>query len=299
MRRVIPRDSVRSVVKRALVAGVVAGPLLFGTATASAQSYDDKANDVLPCTGECSTHDQDLKGVSVSSSSGQVTFTIEQYGAFTDPVTCRCYFPQLHIYTGSALPAKPDYYTAEWTGSPPASGILRSIALFDRSVSQTGTGVNNCPTPGGFNGAGLLVDFGHPTTPSATSVTYSFPLTAIGSPPPSAGGSLNPRRVPARRRATLSPTRATCSPTPALPRTRQPEPAPPATTPRRSSRRRRRSSRRRRNRSRRRSRTAPPLRSRRRSRSSSRRRRRSRRRIRPSRRPARSAGLGGGGATAI
>ena len=183
MRRVIPRDGVRSVVKRALVAGVVAGPLLFGTATASAQSYDDKANDVLPCTGECSTHDQDLKGVSVSSSGGQVSFTIEQYGAFTDSTTCRCYFPQLHIYTSSALPAKPDYYTAEWAGGPPF-GILRPIALFDRSVSgpTNGPPPNSCPIPGGFNGAGLLVDFGKDLPTSATSVTYSFPLSAIGSP---------------------------------------------------------------------------------------------------------------------
>ena len=51
-------------------------------------------------------------------SGGQVTFAIEQYGAFTDSATCRCYFPQLHIYTGSALPANPDYYTAEWAGGP-------------------------------------------------------------------------------------------------------------------------------------------------------------------------------------
>ena len=181
MRRVIPRGSGWRVVKRALVAGVVAAPLLFGTATATAQSFDDPQGDVLPCTGECSTHDQDLKGVSVSSSGGQVSFTIEQYGAFTDPMTCRCYFPQLHIYTGSALPAKPDFYTAEWAGGPPF-GILRPIAVFDRSVSQTGTGVNNCPTPGGFNGAGLLVDLGKDPPTSATSVTYSFPLAAIGSP---------------------------------------------------------------------------------------------------------------------
>ena len=162
---------------------MVAAPLLFGTATATAQSFDDPANDVLPCTGECSTHDQDLKGVSVSSSGGQVSFTIEQYGAFTDPMTCRCYFPQVHIYTGSALPAKPDYYTAEWTGSPPATGILRPIALFDRSVSgpTDGPPPNSCPIPGGFNGAGKVADI-PPVTPSATSVTYSFPLAAIGSP---------------------------------------------------------------------------------------------------------------------
>ena len=183
MRRFIPRGSTRRVVKRALVAGVVAAPLLFGTATAAAQSFDDPANDVLPCTGECSTHDQDLKGVSVSSSGGQVSFTIEQYGAFTDPMTCRCYFPQLHIYTGSALPAKPDFYTAEWAGGPPF-GILRPIALFDRSVSgpTDGPPPNSCPIPGGFNGAGLLVDFGKDLPTSATSVTYSFPLAAIGSP---------------------------------------------------------------------------------------------------------------------
>ena len=64
-------------------------------------------------------------------------------------------------------------------------GILRPIALFDRSVSVTGTGPppNNCPTPGGFNGAGILVDLGNFNPPaSATSVAYSLPLTAIGSP---------------------------------------------------------------------------------------------------------------------
>jgi hypothetical protein len=164
-----------------VVVGVVAAPLLFGAATATAQSFDDPAGDVLPCTGECSTFDQDLSGVTVESSGGQVSFTIEQYGSFTGATTCRCFFPQLHIYLDSALPAKPDYYTAEWTGSPPASGIIRPIALFDRSLTQTGTGVNNCPIPSGFNGVGKLADI-PPATPSATSVTYTFNLAAIGNP---------------------------------------------------------------------------------------------------------------------
>ena len=47
----ISRGSTRRVVKRALVAGVVAAPLLFGTATAGAQSFDDPANDVLAVHG--------------------------------------------------------------------------------------------------------------------------------------------------------------------------------------------------------------------------------------------------------
>jgi hypothetical protein len=167
----------------ALVACTLAAPLLFGTATAAAQSFDDPAGDVLPCAGECSTFDQDLSGVTVESSGGQVSFTIEQYGPFTGPTTCRCFFPQIHIYRDAALPAKPDYYTAEWTGDPPSLGIIRPIALFDRSLTQTGTGVNNCPTPGGFNGVGKLADITPPEVfPSATSVTYRFNLTAIGSP---------------------------------------------------------------------------------------------------------------------
>jgi hypothetical protein len=165
----------------ALTSCTLAAPLLFGTATAAAQSFDDPAGDVLPCTGECSTFDQDLSGVTVESSGGQVSFTIEQFGPFTGPTTCRCFFPQVHIYRDAALPAKPDYYTAEWTGDPPALGIIRPIALFDRSLTQTGTGVNNCPTPGGFNGVGKLADIPS-VTPSATSVTYTFNLAAIGSP---------------------------------------------------------------------------------------------------------------------
>lgn len=165
----------------ALVVCTLAAPLLFGTATATAQSFDDPAGDVLPCTGECSTFDQDLSGVTVESSGGQVSFTIEQYGPFTGPITCRCFFPQLHIYFGSTTPAKPDYYTAEWTGDPPATGLIRPIALFDRSLTQTGTGVNNCPIPGGFNGVGKLADIA-PVTPSATSVTYTFNLAVIGNP---------------------------------------------------------------------------------------------------------------------
>ena len=169
----------------ALVVCALVALLLLGTASATAQSFDDPAGDVLPCTGECSTFDQDLSGVTVESSGGQVSFTIEQYGPFTGATTCRCFFPQLHIYVDSALPGKPDYYTAEWTGSPPASGILRPIALFDRSLTQTGTGVNNCPIPGGFNGVGKLADILPATasaTPSATSVTYTFDLAAIGNP---------------------------------------------------------------------------------------------------------------------
>ena len=121
----------------------------------------------------------------MSRSGGEVSFTIEQYGSFTGATTCRCFFPQLHIYAASALPAKPDYYTAEWTGSPPASGILRPLALFDRRLSQTGVGVNNCPIPGGFNGVGKVADILPATTgatPSATSVTYAFDLAAIGNP---------------------------------------------------------------------------------------------------------------------
>jgi hypothetical protein len=168
-----------------LVVCALAVPLVFGTATATAQSFDDPSGDVLTCTGECSTFDQDLSGVTVESSGGQVSFTIEQYGSFTGATACRCFFPQLHIYLGSALPAKPDYYTAEWTGSPPASGIIRPIALFDRSLTQTGTGVNNCPIPGGFNGVGKLADIlpaSPSATPSATSVTYAFDLAAIGNP---------------------------------------------------------------------------------------------------------------------
>ena len=51
MRRFISRGSTRRVVKRALVAGVVVAPLLFGTATAAAQSFDDPANDVLAVHG--------------------------------------------------------------------------------------------------------------------------------------------------------------------------------------------------------------------------------------------------------
>ena len=77
----------------ALVACTLAAPLLFGTATATAQSFDDPAGDVLPCTGECSTFDQDLSGVTVESSGGEVSFTIEQYGSFTGATTCRCFFP--------------------------------------------------------------------------------------------------------------------------------------------------------------------------------------------------------------
>jgi hypothetical protein len=164
-----------------LAAGALAAPLLFGTATAAAQTFDDPAGDVLPCSGECSTFDQDLSRVSVESSGGQVSFTIEQYGAFTGPTVCRCFFPQLHIYnTGAALPAKPDYYTAEWSGDPPF-GILRPIALFDRSLTQTGIGVNNCPIPGGFNGVGKVADI-LPKDPTAAPVTYTFDLAAIGNP---------------------------------------------------------------------------------------------------------------------
>ncbi len=167
--------------RRVLAFCALAVPLLFGAANAAAQTFDDPAGDVLACSGECSTHDQDLRKVNVESSGGQVSFTIEQYGAFTDPIVCRCFFPQLHIYLGSTTLAKPDYYTAEWTGSPPVSGPTRPIALFDRSLTQTGIGVNNCPIPSGFNGVGIVGGDPFGVVNDRT-ITYSFDLAAIGSP---------------------------------------------------------------------------------------------------------------------
>ncbi len=196
----------------ALVACALAAPLLFSTATAAAQTFDDPDGDVLACSGECSSFDQDLQRVEVNASGGQVSFTIEQYGAFTGPTVCRCYFPQLYVYLGSTTPAKPDYYTAAWSGPFPYP-----IALFDRSLTQTGLGVNNCPIPSGFNGVGKLADIPS-VIPSATSVTYSFDLAAIGNP-----GSFDWRVARARGehlsddRATPSPTRAMWCPIRALP----------------------------------------------------------------------------------
>jgi hypothetical protein len=161
----------------ALGASAMVASFLFGTATAAAQTFDDPSGDVLPCTGECGTRDQDLKSVSVESSGGQVTFTVEQYGAFTDAGSCRCFFPQLHVYLGSTTLAKPDYYTSVLTGTFPYP-----IGLFDRSQTQTGIGVNNCPIPSGFNRVGLVAEFNPPVTPSPTSVSYTFNLGAIGNP---------------------------------------------------------------------------------------------------------------------
>jgi len=154
----------------------VAAPLLFGTATATAQTFDDPSGDVLGCSGECASRDQDLRSVKVESSGGQASFTIEQYGPFTDPMSCRCFYPQLYLYIGSTTLAKPDYYTAAWTGTFPYP-----IALFDRSLTQTGIGVNNCPIPSGFNGVGIVG--GDPlTVVNDRTITYTFDLTSIGNP---------------------------------------------------------------------------------------------------------------------
>src|SRR4051812_21887382 len=66
---------------------------------ARAETVSEAQGDVLSCVGECSLYDQDLKQVTVSDSGGIISFTIDQYGAFTN--ACRCYFPQVHIFTGS------------------------------------------------------------------------------------------------------------------------------------------------------------------------------------------------------
>jgi uncharacterized membrane protein YgcG len=143
---------------------------------AHAETVFDDQGDVLSCTGECSIYDQDLSAVTVDDSGGTITFTIDQYGAFTSG--CRCFFPQVHIFTGSTTLTAPDFYIANYVGSPPNA---YPMGVFDYAVSQANPCGSGPGHYGGAYGAGLTYAV-TPTIVSPTEVVYSFPASAIGNP---------------------------------------------------------------------------------------------------------------------
>src|SRR5262245_12626575 len=162
----------------ALAASITCLAALAAAAPAGAQTTTDPSGDVLPCMGECSTHDQDLKSVTVDTSGGTVKFTIEQYGPFAQasPATCRCYFPQLHIFVGSTSPTAPDFYVASY--NPVGSAYPYPMGLFNFAAAQAG-GLPMCP--GGVRGDGLVRALPDQVLNDNT-IVYSFPAADIGSP---------------------------------------------------------------------------------------------------------------------
>lgn len=157
------------------IALVIALGSLIWLPAARADTVSDGQADVLSCSGECSLYDQDLSAVRVVDSGGVITFTIDQYGAFAS--ACHCYFPQVHIFTGSSSLTAPDFYTASYYLGP----FPYPIGLFNYATSQAdpcsaGPGHN-----GGASGTGLVYTI-TPTIVSSTEVVYSFPASAIGNP---------------------------------------------------------------------------------------------------------------------
>ena len=113
--------------------------------------------------------------MTVDDSGGVITFTIDQYGAFTS--ACHCYFPQVHIFTGSSSLTAPDFYTAAYNGGP----YPYPIGLFNYAVSQADPCSAGPGHYGGATGTGLAYTI-TPTIVSPTEVVYSFPASAIGNP---------------------------------------------------------------------------------------------------------------------
>jgi hypothetical protein len=149
---------------------MMAGALLAaGGAGGGTSTAADPRGDVLPCTGECSAYDQDFRSVTVTDQSGVITFTIQQYGAFTMPAVCHCYWPQVHIYlTEAGPPSLPDFCTSF---SAQLGPYPYPIGLFSGPCQIT--------RPGGF---GSLVRRLEPTVVDATTIKYAFPASAIGNP---------------------------------------------------------------------------------------------------------------------
>ena len=151
---------------------LVAGALLAaaGGAGGGTSSATDPRGDVLPCTGECSAYDQDFRSVTVTDQAGVITFTIQQYGSFTYPKVCHCYWPQVHIYLAGGPPSLPDFctsFSAQLGPYPYPIGLFKGPCQITR--------------PGG---TGSLVQKLDPVVVDATTVKYSFPASAIGNPSP-------------------------------------------------------------------------------------------------------------------
>src|SRR4051812_43698217 len=166
------RSLLRTIGTMALVTAL--GSLIWLPAARAESVFDDQG-DVLSCSGECSTYDQDLSAVTVDDSGGVITFTIDQYGAFTS--ACHCYFPQVHIFTGSSSLTAPDFYTAAYNGGP----YPYPIGLFSYATSQADPCSAGPGHYGGAYGAGLTYII-TPTIVSPTRVVYGFPASAIGNP---------------------------------------------------------------------------------------------------------------------
>ena len=214
--------------RRVLVFCALAAPLLFGTATAAAQTFDDPAGDVRPAPASAQPSTRTSSGVNVESSGSQVSFTIEQYGSFTGPTAVAASSrsststsarprPQSPTTTRPSGPGAPRY------GADPADRALRPLVDPDRDRGQ------QLPDPQRLQRR--RQSRGHPRghqAPQRSPTASTSPRSAA--PARSNGGSQNPPRAPVRRRATPSPTRATWCPERALPAS--PLPAlTPATTP--------------------------------------------------------------------
>lgn len=145
--------------------------LAVAPAAALGASASDPSGDVTACTGECSLYNQDLKTLSGVIDGGNLTVTVEQYGAFG--AAAAQYWPKVEIFTtlpdpttppGRSFTAAEGDFAIDNTVPPP---FVQEMALFTPAASG--------PRPAPL--ASVTTTF-----TSTSSVVYTLPMSAIGTP---------------------------------------------------------------------------------------------------------------------
>jgi hypothetical protein len=159
----------------------VASAIAVGVAASAlgSSAVSDPRGDVLSCTGECSSYDQDLKALSLTVSGGQLLITVHQYGTsgtqgpFTQAQ--KLYWPQVDIYTTRPENDAPDF---PYLAAHPADYYVYvgySSGTYAMQLVHVSTG--------GWNAGHQVVKASVPyTEPDQNSVTYKVSLADLGNP---------------------------------------------------------------------------------------------------------------------